>query len=58
MSRPILKIAATLLILAATVLIFCNWREVVDWAYTTLGADKLLDWVGGPGGSGDIQPLA
>ena len=43
MSRPILKFAIALLILAAVVLIFCNWREVVDWACTMLGIDKLLN---------------
>ena len=58
MSRPILKFAIALLILAAVVLIFCNWREVVDWACTTLGIDELLDWAGGPGCVGRLQPLA
>lgn len=49
MSRPIFKFAVALLILAAVVLLWCNWREVTDWICETLHIYELMERTELPG---------
>ena len=53
MSRPILKFAVALFLLAAAVLLWCNRWEILGWASEILG--RLIGGCGSPGG---LEPVA
>lgn len=49
MSRPVFKFAVALLILLFAVLLWFNWREILDWICETLHIYELADSLGLPG---------